>query len=211
MAEYLPGETLEAYAKRLHNEMLQARGGAVQAYGAVEQALNFLCAELLGTDRDASAIMLFRLNSWNRNQAIELLLDKKFGDQFDVYWHGSPGQPGKPKTAGLMALIRSLDEMRNQIVHWTASVNITGPDEHSRLLREDALQPANIWARVELRQLKVPDLIEFAAKAYFVAGSIESFTFYPQMSRDARNPWHEIFRQPCTYPPSESHPLARRP
>jgi hypothetical protein len=211
MSDYLPSESTDEYAKRLHDEMLRARGAAIQAYGSVEQALNFLCAELLGTDRDAAAIMFFRINSWQRNQAMELLLEKNFGGRFDAYWHGLPGQPGRPKTSGLLALIRSLDEMRNQIVHWTASVNITGPDEHGRLLREDALQPPNVWAKTELRQLKLHDIIEFTAKAYFVSGSISQFTLYPRMSSDVRNPWHDIFQRPCTYPPAESHPLMRKP
>jgi hypothetical protein len=212
LADYLPGESTDEYARRLHDEMLRARGAAIQAYGTVEQALNGLCAELLGTDRDASAVLFFQINSWQRNRAIGLLLAKKFGSEFDGYWYGLPGQPGRPKTSGLFALIRGLDETRNQIVHWTASVNLTGPDDHGRLLREDALQPPNIWSTTsELRQLKVSDLNEFVGKASFVARSITQFSIYRKMSSDARNPWHEIFRKPCTYPPLGSHPLVCAP
>jgi len=214
MADYLPGEPSNAYAKRNHDEMLRVRGDAIQAYGTVEQALSILVAHLLNTvDKEAAGIVFFRMTStWHRNQAIELLINKKFGDRFDAFWHGLPGSPGKPKTSGLMALIRQLDETRNQIVHWTASVNITGPDDQGRFLREDALQPPNIWANTSaLRQLKVPDLVEFSRKARFVAGVITQFVIYPKMSGDARNPWHDIFRLPCIYPPSVSHPLAHKP
>jgi hypothetical protein len=211
MTGYLPGETPEQYAERLHSEMLKVRGAAVQAYGTVEQALSGLCAFLLDTvDREAAGIVFFRLTSTHRrNEAIELLLKKKFGSRFDAFWHGLPGSPGKPKTSGLMALIRQLDETRNQIVHWTAVVNLTGPDDQGRLLREDALQPPNIWAITSPpRQLKVADVVEFTWKASFVARSINMFVIYPKIPEHVRNTWHDVFQQPCTYPPEESHPLA---
>jgi hypothetical protein len=213
MADYLPGESAGEYAKRLHEEMLRARGAALQAYSAVEQVLCSLCAALLNADVDGIGIIFFRIGgSLYRNKAIELLLTKKFDTQYDVYWFGLPGEQGRPKTTGLMGLIQNLDERRNHIVHWAAAVNLTGPDNEGRVVRDDVLQPQNMWDNTShLRQLTVSDVNEFAKKAYFVTGSITQFTIYPKMSRDAQNPWHDIFRQPCTYPPSESHPLAKTP
>jgi hypothetical protein len=213
MTDRLLHETTDEYAERSHSEMLKARGGAIQAYSQVEHALASLCAALLDADEKATNILFFRItSSLHRNQAIQLLLERKFGTQYDAYWYGLPGTPGKPKTPGLMALIRSLDEMRNQIVHWAAAVNIGGPDDQGHLIRDDVLQPPNVYAeRKELHQLKIADLIEFTAKAYFVGRSIYNFRSYPTMSRHARNPWHDIFRQPCIYPPLESHPLVRNP
>jgi hypothetical protein len=213
MTDRYPHESSDDYAARLHTEMATARGAAIGAYGLVEQALAALCATLMDTDKGVIGIVFFRItSSWQRNHAIELLLKKKFGNEFDAYWHGLPGQPGRPKTSGLMALIRNLDETRNQIAHWTDAVNISGRDEDGILIRDNALQPPNIWAEMtELRQLKISDLLEFIAKARFVSASISQFSIFPRMPPSAQNTWREILQQPCTYPPPESHPLAPRP
>jgi len=198
---------------RSDNILAIARAIAIQQYGNVEQSLSSIFALLLGISPDISGIVFFRITaSWQRNQVLEDLLEKKFGTQYDTYWHGSPGQSGIPRTPGMFALLRQLDETRNQIVHWTTAVNVG--IEGDKVSRTESLIPPNIWGmKNDKRELTAADLSEFAAKADFVSRSINMFGFihWPNVPEASKQPWRDIFQRPCAYPPSAEHPLAPKP
>jgi hypothetical protein len=78
MTDRHPNESSDEYAHRLHIEMATARGAAIGAYSAVEQALARLCVILMETSKEIVGIVFFRImSSWQRNQVIELLLKKE--------------------------------------------------------------------------------------------------------------------------------------
>jgi hypothetical protein len=188
-----------------------ARADAIHNYAALEQSLCTLFGRLLGTTDPLAGIVFFRIVATrSRNDMIEALLEKRFGEQYDIYWHGVPGSPGVLKQTGLLALIKQLDTTRNFIVHWAIAVHIgDGPATQS-------LIPPNIWNYVDdRRSLTVADLQEFSKKASFVARSLNMFNFWifdaPTRKMEIEEAWREIFQQPCTYPPSSTHPLYSTP
>lgn len=196
---------------RKDTDLLIARARAIEEYGNLEQSLCRLFAHLLGVEPDVAAIVFFRISgSWQRNQVIELLLEKKFGSLFDPYWHGLPGQPGKPKSTGLMVLLRKIDEARNQIVHWTTIQLFKIDAAIGSAQSQEVLIPPNVWAfRSEKQMLTVADLNDFSEMTDFVSRSINMFTHHSRDAADLEQPWRDILQQPCTYPPSAGHPLIR--
>ena len=183
-----------------------ARADAIHNYVNVEQALSSLLAILLGTSNDQAGIVFFNIiASRSRDKIIEGLLEKRFGNQYDRYWHGIAGGAGTKREPGLFALLQQLATTRNFIVHWTIAVNVgSGPITES-------LIPPNIWGfKDDQRSLSIQDLMEFIRKASFVSRSLTIFNSivggqWPDGS--AQSPWPDIFQQPCTYPPLDTHPL----
>jgi hypothetical protein len=187
-------------------EFLLCRALAIDAYAGVEQSLNGLFAHLLGAKADLAAIVFFRLTQTSRNHIIESLLTKRHGRKFYTYWFGVPETRDK---RGLMHLIRSLDSRRNDIVHWHAVVDVTTEDDKAKGLVK--LGYPNFWAMSsQSPSLGVAELQAFATKADFVARSINMFyvvtsDMFPQVDKSE---WKEIFQQPSTYPPLDTHPLS---
>jgi hypothetical protein len=94
------------------------RALAIDAYASVEQSLCRLLAVLLNIDWQEAAIVFYKVqNSRARNTMFSELVEKKYGDKYEIYWHGKPNIPNRKQT-GMYNLLRSLDDDRNQIVHW---------------------------------------------------------------------------------------------
>lgn len=185
-----------------------ARADAIHAYATLENRLCSLLAKLLNTSNDLASLVFYRITGTRfRNGIIEDLLARRFEDKYDAYWHGVPGTNRTQKRPGLFAIIRQADELRNAIVHWTIAVNIGGGSA-----TESLVPPNDVWAPKESgRVVTVPDLREFIRRCDFAARSVGMFTYSVFEARpdfSAADTWREILQQPCTYPPSSTHPLA---
>jgi hypothetical protein len=117
-----------------------ARGLAVEAYANLEYAQSMLFAQLLDTTQDRASIIFFRItNRRSRNRIISDLLEKEFGDKYDIYWQGQGGVSGQKREPGLFTLINNLDDCRNEIVHWHTAqkwdITPTGSHKRSEELR----------------------------------------------------------------------------
>ena len=124
--------------------------------------------------------MFFRItNSRATSKIIEQLLEKAHGTKYDTYWHGQPGAGGQRKIPGLFALIRQLNEKRNDIVHWhiRSSSSSTGD-------QWDDLTPAYYWTRGHQEPITTPDLNAFIKKANFVQSSIFHFCQFTTKASD---------------------------
>lgn len=185
-----------------------ARADAIHEYVSVEQALSGLLAALLEISNDQAGIIFFNvIASRSRDKIMEGLLSARFGEKYNSYWDGTPGSSGVKGVPGLFALLQQLTTTRNFIVHWAVAINVgEGPITES-------LIPPNVWGFItDKRFLSVQDLEEFSKKANFVSKSLHIFKLFStgQWPDGAwPGPWHEIFQQPCTYPPSDNHPLFR--
>jgi hypothetical protein len=189
-------------------DMQIARAVAIEEYASVESAMSRVFAALLGTtDRKGSIVFFAIVNTRSRNSILEALLEDKHGKKYDAYWYGEPGSPGKPRTGGLITLIRQLDDLRNHIVHWhpVRQISQSGTSE--------ALYPPHFWHRAPLADPITHEfLIEFAQKANFVYRSLSMFYFfttaYDRLSAESQKTWLEIFARPAIYPPSSTHPIS---
>jgi hypothetical protein len=184
--------------------LMIARIGAIESYAKVEQSLCGLFASLMGAPMDKAAIVFFRLtNTHSRNAIIEQLLKKAHGAEYDIYWYGI-------QKNGLLPLIRQLDSKRNEIVHWHGRTNIALAGEDSSF--SESLVPPNFWGG-STASISAADLHEFIQKADFVYRSINMFNWVTTShlaGADAARPtWLQIFAQPVTYPPENTHPLSQ--
>jgi hypothetical protein len=139
-------------------------------------------------------------------------MEKSHGTQYDLYWHGQPGQSGVPKVPGLFTHIRDLDNKRNQIVHWHLVREVSAAHSEEVLKR-----PAFWYEKGSAEKITKDDLISFVAKANFIVKSINKFYLIiyaapriPALPESDRTPWLNIFQQPVPYPPPETHPLFSR-
>jgi hypothetical protein len=138
-------------------------------------------------------------------------LEKTHGAQFDIYWHGQPGQPGIPRMPGLFKHINDLDTERHYIVHWHLVREINNGESQEVLRR-----PAFFWLEPgSTEKITSETLISFIAKANFIIRSINMFHItidlvprHPAIPEAERPPWLRIFQQPVPYPPSDTHPLS---
>jgi hypothetical protein len=189
-------------------KMQIARALAIEEYTMVESNLARLFAALLGTaDRKGSIVFFALLNARSRNSTLESLLQEQHGNKYDAYWYGEPGRAGKPKTPGLITLIRQLDDERNRIVHWHPVQKIDGTKSSEVLL------PPHFWHRAPTAvPITIESLTAFAQKASFVHRSIAMFyaftTMQDRLRTDTKQTWLEIFARPALYPPSNTHPLS---
>jgi hypothetical protein len=182
-----------------------ARADAIHNYVGLEQSLSSLLAILLGISNDQAGIIFFNIiATGSRDKIIDGLLEKRFGNQYDRYWHGVSGAQGIKKEPGLFALLQQLTTTRNFIVHWATAISVQRGAE--------LLIPPNVWGfKDDQRSLSIQDLEEFSRKASFVSRSLNMFNLIAggQWPADVeQSPWPDIFQQPCTYPPSDSHPLS---
>lgn len=198
-------------ARASSDMLLIVRAKAIQEYASLEQSLGKLFALLLGVSDEIAGIVFFRITtSRQRNQVIELLLQNKFGSTFDAYWHGLSGSPGVPRTPGLLALIRQLDDLRNKIVHWMPMTEL-GETTNSYLIRP------NIWEyRLDGQSVTIAEIEDFIARANFALRSVNMFCWFNDpvflstsgLAAEHARTWHDIFQRPCTYPISNTHPLS---
>jgi hypothetical protein len=201
-------------------EFQMTRGLAIESYAGLEKSLAYLFSHLLEAPIDKASIVFFRIvNSRARNRILQDLLEKKYGDRFDRFWHGVPGQSGK-KQPGLFAMITVLDERRNEVVHWHTVISRRSTKDGGPWTSQEELRPSVYWSMPmeddQSRWLSKTNLQKFIEKSDFVSGSI--WAFYRTMSgefdpnlRDQSvysTTWPQIFQKPPLYPPSDSHPLS---
>jgi hypothetical protein len=173
----------------------------MEAYAAVEGSLAVLLGVLLNDAHAASSIFFRIANTKSRNLIIEDILRQRHGETYSHYWHGIPGTKHK----GLMNIIQALDGQRNEIVHWRSVREVgDGTDE-------TVLMPPNFWLKGSSSKLTTEKLMEFGNKADFACRSLNMFVLFlgPVGDDDFRTTWREIFLQPCSYPPPDSHRLSR--
>jgi hypothetical protein len=85
------------------------RGKAIQSYAFLEQSLFQLFCALSGMDMKTAGTMFFRINNTRaRNAIIDKLFRNNFGDQMI------------PFRNSLISGLSSMDQNRNEIVHWHA-------------------------------------------------------------------------------------------
>jgi hypothetical protein len=182
------------------HQFMIARANAIELYASIEQSMASMLAQLLKTDAELAGIVFFRIvNARSRNVIFESLFKKRFGQQYGEYW------------TSLSKIIRTLDDTRNQIIHWHVahhlSVSADGVPTSAF-----ALIPPNFWALTETSpQIRIDDLLNFTAKCDFVYRSINmlGLELMGKLDGGTAETWREIFREPAVYPPPDTHPLYR--
>ena len=111
-----------------------ARAEAIDAYSSLEISISRLFADLLGTKPDLAGVVLFRIgNARAHNKIIELLVKRKYGPKFNLYWNS------------VFKLMGQLDHRRNEVVHWSTSV-LPNFGRSGKLTSVTVkLVPPNIW------------------------------------------------------------------
>jgi hypothetical protein len=179
---------------------LVARGKAVQEYAEYEQSLAGLYAYLTGMERDIAGVTFFKLSQARARIAIlERLLHKKHGAKYNPFWNS------------LVKHMDAIDRKRNEIVHWGTVVHI-GLTANGVQTNTLALEPPNFWDRTEgTPSIWEDDLYDFIVKVDYFARAINMFlAVMTGVPLDALPTWQEIFLQPITYPPPDTHPLCRK-
>lgn len=187
-------------------EFYAARGKAIDAYAGLEASLCRLLGVLMRIDDKAAAIIFYKItNTSSRNQIIENLLADRHKDAYSIFWFGVPKTHHK---RGMIHLIRDLDTERNKIVHWHSGLFIEDERPIIRLVK-----PASWGAETDQAEsLETGDFLAFSMKADWVSRCLNMFTFFISGARlslpaEQQHTWRDIFQQPCTYPPSNNHPI----
>jgi hypothetical protein len=104
-----------------------------------------------------------------------------------------------------------IDETRNQIVHWHEAMEIF--DKSGTRFTRAKLIPPNYWDRsAETPRLGIGELNAFTQECDFISRSLDMFLLLltgALQRSGSEQPWHDICRQPLTYPPPNNHPLSR--
>jgi hypothetical protein len=181
-----------------------ARGRAIQSYSALEQALCRIFAEAGGMSHAAASVIFFRINNArSRGQMLEKLIRLKHGATYNVF------------VTSLLKNLSSIDQKRNEIVHWQ-SVNNVALDADGKTVAVVTLRPPNYWETTDesAPSITVADLSEFDAKCDFYTRLCNVF-FFAMTNRLKADPgveqtWRDVFRQAIAYPPPDTHPLRSR-
>ena len=182
---------------RSDQDLIQARGHAVQAYTTIEFSLCVFLAHLMDTSYDVAGVIFFRvINTRSRNAIISELYRKKHGKAFDLYWKS------------LLKHVRSLDQRRNEIIHWHMITQISTDDPTMTIGR---LMPPNYWGHDEnTPALKMPELLEFIEKCDVISRAMNMLNMHltGKLPEPAQSTWLEIFQKPLDYPLPDDHPLS---
>jgi hypothetical protein len=111
-----------------------------------------------------------------------------------------------------MALIRQLDDRRNQIVHWTSSIQ--QGIEQGQPFATAGLVRQGFTGGSEISLIEIK---EFSEKAFFITQSLRHFAtialggpeFFFSPIGDEAQTWRNIFQRPASYPPEDAHPLSQ--
>lgn len=176
-------------------DFLVARAVAIARYAMLENSLAQLFAHLMDVEPDVAGVIFFKINnSRARNAAIERFLKKKHGDAYNIFWNSLEKQ------------LRTLDGERNNIVHWATSTKIsvdTNPQSTIKL----ELIPPNFWDRSESTPaISITDLYDFILQCDFISRLVNIFLWKLSGLYDV-SACLDIFQQPVTYPPPDTHPL----
>src|SRR5262249_40387728 len=140
-------------------------------------------------------------NTHSRNRILDDLMTKRHGTSYEKFWNSS------------ISLVRTIDQRRNEIVHWHVvnNVNLDSDTPHE-LASSLSLNPPTGWLTRSPAKLNELDLQEFNLKCDYVSRSINMFALFISGQLSDPNPalpWRDIFQQPIVYPPPDSHPLSR--
>ena len=178
--------------------LTQARGHAIQSYTSIEFSLCMFLAHLMGTSHEIAGVIFFRvINTRSRNLILSELYRQKHGEAFTVYWKS------------LLKQIQSLDQRRNEIIHWHMITKISTDDPTMAIGR---LMPPNYWGHDEnTPALGLPEITEFIQKCDVTSRSMNTLWAHLSgaHSRDDDPTWLEIFQKPLDYPLPDDHPLSR--
>jgi hypothetical protein len=200
MVELTPGSNIdlgEVVTKIRADPVIMLRSAAVNNYAVLEQSLCRLFSFLLGAQEDRATIVFYRIvNTKSRNTIISKLMQRQFRDEIHLFWNSS------------LKLLRSLDERRNQIIHWHVVTNIQSTDDGNNSAHLTLNPPESLGSTEPLTQqpLGEDQLVEFIRRADFMARLLNMFCFH-HVSGPLEEPWPEIFRQAVVYPAPPDHPL----
>ena len=196
------------------NRLQATRGRAIAAYAEVEHSLCNLFEYFIGSVPQVASMIFYRISALNtRNNLLEELLHHKCGSSYDIYWYGEPTAPRKSR-GGMMALIRNLDSMRNNIVHWHIGLSFTFDGDTVTSQTPVLMHPATFTVSDHTVRLQEDDLQVFIHKAEFVRLSLTVFhAIISGKTNDgfSAQTWKRIFQRPAIYPPESDHPLAQLP
>jgi hypothetical protein len=187
---------LETVQDKISNNRLWAvRGKAVQAYANLEQALCILMGSLSDVHPKVSGIIFFKIVSTGaRTSILEKLLHNKFDTKYNLFWNS------------FVKLLKQVDGIRNEIVHWNAVVtaDIKGSVELT-------LMPPNIFgSNPNTPSHNVDGILEFINKCNYLTrlGSMFNMILFPpkDWSEEDQKIWRDLYQQPIEYPPSNNIP-----
>jgi hypothetical protein len=190
------------FAESSQDQFWAIRGHAIQAYASLEQSLCGIFAHASGTPLDVAGIIFFKIvNVGTMLGILEKLLKKKHGTAYSLFWNS------------FLATLRQISETRNWIVHWNAATFL---EDHGHSL---GLTPPNIhdYGPNTPPPIKTANIIEFMEKCAFLARLANMFKMIhtaeivAQMDARQVQTWRDLFAQPITYPPPNSHPLCQKP
>lgn len=191
------------------HKFLVARARAIEEYASVESALADIFISLLGTKHtDRAAYTFYSITSAHtRNTLVGEFLEREFGDKYGAYWTGMRGQEMR-KAKGMWRLIKSLDQVRNNIVHWHPVYGL--PLDEGAPIREGIARPFHATVKPP-PIIDRDELADFIYKAFFVHMSLTQFNRLAILEEGLSDPgsetWLGMFQQPAAYPPDRSHPL----
>jgi hypothetical protein len=161
------------------NPIWGVRGYAINAHAGLEQALCGLLKHLTGLAPDINGLIFFKLeSSRSRTAVLSGLLKKKYLSKYSAFFNS------------LVALVGTIDQERNEVVHWHMLLTIKQSD--AGIKRDLALEPGNFWARTEnTPQKDVPALVKFITKCEFASHLCGLFTMYLEghYSDEQSAPW----------------------
>ena len=184
------------------DEFMIARARAVENYARVEQSLCSVVAAMLEVPRSYAGVILFKITAARaRNGIVDALVKKRKGSEFNLFMNS------------VLKLLGQIDERRNQIVHWHQVLHATRNSDGEQV-NSWWLTPPNFHdATQSTPKIAKEDMEEFSMKCDFIARSLSIFETVINQDLDVpdeiRRSWHEICRQPLTYPPPDTHPLSR--
>ena len=185
-----------------------ARADAINAYSGLEQAMQHLFADLLGTPlHRASFVFTEIVNARSRNEIISELIREHFEDS-------------ETFNKSLTKRISATDMIRNRIVHWiimvsSSSIPLTRPPDPE--LDKLHLSHPDLSRHVA-GKLDYYDLLDFTARASYLSSIVRNFSTamldeqlqsLPEEQRPPplAMPLQDIFPLQVDYPPASDHPL----
>jgi hypothetical protein len=109
------------------------RGHAINAFAVLEASLCALLSTVGEMKEDVAGVIFYKITSaGSRNNIIELLIKKKCGSKYNIFWNS------------FLKGLGQIDNRRNQIVHWAAMTEIKDLRAAS-LAVEITFRPGNYW------------------------------------------------------------------